>query len=160
MLIVNTSWEVSNVTYPVILLLLMMVLSFLCYWWIENLKISANKMKLKVIEERKKTAEAIIVNKPSEASNGTYPMLLLLLLPLFYFLCCFCVDFLRISAIQKLNWRLVDNVRNKRTAKLLILNTPSGDITALTLYCCCCCCSISCAVAVEIVWIKTVPLNL
>ena len=59
-----------------------------------------------------------------------------------------------ISAEQQWKWRLEDNERNKRMAETLIVNTPPGDLTALTLWCLCCCCSIVCAISADIVWIK------
>ena len=55
----------------------------------------------------------LILNTPSESSNGTYPVMLLLLFILFSFLCCFCGDFLIISANQKWNLRLSDNEQKK-----------------------------------------------
>ena len=100
------------------------------------------------------------VNTPSQASSDTYPMLLLFLFLLLYFLWCCCIDCLKISAIRKWKWRLVENGRNKKMEEALIVNTPLWDWMALTLWCCCCFYYIFCAVAEYTVWIKTVPLNL
>ena len=163
-LIVNTPSEASTDTYPTLLLLLLPLFYFLCCCWVDCLKTSAiQKWNWRFAENGRniRTAEALIINIPSEASTENYPMLLLLmlLLPLFSFLCCFCVDWLKIGAIQKWNWRLSENGRNIRTAEALIVNMPLGDQPKLTLCCFCCCCSIFCAVSATIVWIKTAPLN-
>ena len=153
--IVNTKSEGSNGTYPLLLLLLLFY--FLCCCCIDCLKIITKtkwNCNLAENERNKRTAETLIVNMPSEGSNGTYPLLLLL-----FFLCCWFADCLKINAKQKWKWRWVENGRNKLTEKALIVNIPSGDWTALTLCCCCFCCSIFCAVSADIVSIKTVPLN-
>ena len=132
-------------------------------------------------ERQKRTSETLIVNTPSEGSIVTYPLLLLLLLLLlflflfmfllllllmlllllimFIFLCCCCIYCFKVSVEQKWNWRLAENGWNRRTVEALIINTPSGDQTALTLWFCCCCCSLFFAVTAEIVSIKTVPRN-
>ena len=91
-------------------------------------------------------------------SNGTYHLLLMFLL--FYFLWCCCRYCLKISAKQQWNWRLAENEQNKRTTKMIIANTPSGDQILLTLWCCCWCCYLFCVVAADIVLIKTAPPNL
>ena len=59
----------------------------------------------------------------------------------------------------KMKLKVSEEWTDKRTAEALIINTPSGDQKALTLCCCCCRCSLFCAVAAEIVSIKTVILN-
>ena len=130
---------------------------FLCCWYVDCLKRSAEQKcnwRLAENEWNKKTAETLFVNTPSEGLTGTHPLLLMLLFLLLFlvlsFLCCYCVDFLKISAKQKWNWRLAENGRNKRTVEVLIVNTPSGDWAALTLYCCLYC-YIFCAVAADIV---------
>ena len=146
-----------NGTYPLLLLLLFLMFSFLCYFWVNCLKISAEqqwKWGLSENEHNKITSEMLTVNMPSEGSNGTYPLLLLLLL--FYFLWCSCVDSLEIRSKQKYNWILVIHKLNKITAEVHIVNTPSGYWMALNLCCCCCSCSIICAVSEESVSIKTV----
>ena len=141
---------------------LLLLFFFLCCCCVDFLKSSAKQKwnwRLVFINRKKITVETIIINTPSEDSTETYPMLLLLLLPMFYFLCRCWVDCLKISVIRKWNWKLVETVRNIRTAEALTVNTPSRDWTELTLWRCCFCCSLFCAVAANIVWIKTVPLN-
>ena len=54
---------------------------------------------------------------------------------IFLFLCC--VDVLKITTKWKWKLRLLENLQNKRKAEELIVNTPSGDQTSLTLFCCC-----------------------
>ena len=57
------------------------------------------------------------------------------------------------------NLRKMNGTKERR--KCTIVNTPSGNQTALTICCCCCCCFcyMFCAVAADVVGIKTVPLN-
>ena len=62
------------------------------------------KWMLEKNEQNKRTAETLIVNTESDGSNSTYPVLLLF--PVFYFLCCWCINFLKIISEQKWNWRL------------------------------------------------------
>ena len=144
------------------LLLLMMLFYFLWFCCVDVLNINAKQKwnwRLAENKQNKRTAETLIVNTPSEGLNISYHLLFLLLLLLISFLCCWWDECLKIIAKRKWNWRLAENGRNKILAEGLIVNTPSGDQTALTLFCCCCWCSIFCAVAVESVSIKTLPLN-
>ena len=93
-LIVNTPSEASTDTYPTLLLLLLPLFYFLCCCWVDCLKTSAiQKWNWRFAENGRniRTAEALIINIPSEASTDNYPMLLLLmlLLPLFSFFVLF-----------------------------------------------------------------------
>ena len=164
MLIIYTESGGPIGTYPVLLmfLLLLMLFSFLWCWCVDFLKRSAKQKwnwRLAFKIQNKRTGETIIVNTPSEASNYTYPTIFMLLLPLFSFLWCLCVDCLKISVIQKWNWILAENGRNIRTAEALIVNNPSGDRMEIILWCCCWCCYLFCAIAAKILSIKKVPLN-
>ena len=108
------------------------------------------KMKLKVGLKlmELKNCGMLIVNTSSEASMDTYPLMLLL----FSFLCYCCINFLKIIAIRKWNWRLAVN-GEKNPTEVLIVNTPPGYQIEMTLWCCCCCCTFFCAVAADIIWI-------
>ena len=163
-IIIFTASDGSNGPYPVLFLflLLFLVLSFLCCLCVNFLKRSAEpkwNWRLAFFKRNKVTVETLIVNTPSYASTDTYPILLIFLLPLFSFLWWFCVDCLKIIVIQKLNWRLAESGWKTIMVEALIVNTPSGDRTALNLFCLCCYSSLFCDVAADIVWIKTVPLN-
>ena len=124
------------------------------HWLFENKRQKQWKWSLADNERNKRTTETPIVNRPSESLNGTYPLLLLLLLLLFSFLCYCCVYFLEICTKRQWNWILANNEWNKRTAEILIVNTPSRDQTVLALCYFCSCYSIFCAVAVDIVSTK------
>ena len=139
-----------------LLLLFLFFFFVLLLRWFFEMKLQT-KMKIKVsfLIKNKRTVEMIIVNTPSKAYIDNYPILFLL----FSCLSSWCVNFLKSTAIQKWNWRLVDNEQNVRTAEALIINTPLEDRTALTLCCCCFWCSIFCDVAAKIVSIKIVCLN-
>ena len=153
--LVNTPSYASAETYPMTLMLMLPLISFLCCCCVNCLKISAIlKRNWRLVDNgwNIKTAEALLVNTPSEALTKTYPILLLLLFPLFPFFCCCCVDCLKISAIQKWNWRWTENGQNIRTSEALIENTPWGDWMSLTLWCCYCWRSLFCAVAAKIIW--------
>ena len=88
---------------PYILLVFWLLFYLLCCFWVDFLeRISKQKLnwRLSLKNWNKRTGEIIIIHTPSEALINTYPVLLVLLLPLFYFLCCWCVDCLKTSTIK------------------------------------------------------------
>ena len=146
------------------LMLLFLLFSF-CDVTAENvLKYFPKKMKMKVRGEWTEQNNGGNTHRKYaiRGSNGTYPLLFLLLFLLLSFLCFCCGDCFLISAEQQWNWRLALNKQNKITAETIVINMPSGDWTALTLFCCCFCFCyfLFYVVAAEIVWIKIVPLNI
>ena len=108
-LIVNTPSEASTDTYPMLFLLLLSLLYFLCCCCIDCLKISAiQKWNWRLAENgQKKNGRSADCKYAIMELNGTYPLLLLLLL--FSFLCFCCRDCLNKNNFHR-------NSTKKRTA--------------------------------------------
>ena len=128
-------------------------LLFLCCCYVDGLKISAKKMKLKV---RVKLSEQNNCGNDHRkyairGSDRQLPYAVAVAVSDVLFLCCCYIDCLKISAKQKWNWRLAENGKNKRTAEVIIVNIPSGELTTPNLCCWYCFCSLLCAFAAEIV---------
>ena len=144
-LIICIASDGSNGTYPGMLLLILLLLYFLWCWCVDFLKRSAKQKwnwGLAFNNCNIRTGGTIIVNTSAKALIDTYIMLLMLLLPsVIFFVLLLCWLFENLCN-KKFNWRLVENEQNIRPAEALIINAPSENLKAITLWCFYCCCYI------------------